>query len=207
MPLWLSCKNIDDSVDELDNLGNIEIMFKTGHDLRQYILILRILRVMDKIWLDKGLNLRLLPYNVVSTGDGQGMVELVLNSTTTTNIHTKYGGGPQKGSRDITTHYQYIYDVNNNNLQWVNKARDNYTRSCAGYCIASYVLGLGDRHPSNIMVRKKGELFHIDFSHFVGNFKSQNLVGNISVARETAPFIFLPDSKYLIENGDDHKKN
>ena len=71
------------------------------------------------------------------------MVEIVLNSQTTTHIHTHYGGGPQKGARDITTHLKYINEVNNNNITEVNKARDIYSRSCAGYNIASYVLGLG----------------------------------------------------------------
>lgn len=137
MPLWLSLKNVDDSFDQ-----HTIIMFKTGDDLRQDILTLQVLRVMDKIWLDRGLNLRLLPYNVVSTGDGQGMVEIVVNSRTTTHIHTHYGGGPQKGARDITTHLKYLSAMNTNasNLR---KARDIYSRSCAGYCIASYVLGLG----------------------------------------------------------------
>ncbi len=101
-------------------------------------------------------------YTVVSTGYGQGMVAIVLNSTTSTYIHTHYGGGPQ-GARDITTHLKYIKDINNNNIDYINKARDIYTRSTPGYCIASYVLGLGDRHPSNIMVRTKCELFHIDY--------------------------------------------
>jgi len=198
MPLWLSCRNVDDAVGDQNTI----IMFKTGDDLRQDILTLQMLRVMDKIWLDRGLNLRLLPYNVVSTGDGQGMVEIVLNAQTTTHIHTHYGGGPQKGARDITTHLKYINECNKNNAVYVKKARDIYTRSCAGYAIAGYVLGLGDRHPSNIMVREKGELFHIDFAHFLGNFKTQNIIGEyVQWTREVAPFVFLPAYKHCIDNG------
>eukprot|EP01083_Nonionella_stella_P153989 495527_1 len=205
MPLWLTFRNCDAHGDP------IEVIFKAGDDLRQDILTLSMIRVLDAVWLDRGLNLNLLPYNVVSTGDGQGMVECVSNAATTTHIHTKYGGGAQKGARDETTHLKYIYDMNDTkNEADVAKAIDLYTRSCAGYCMASYILGLGDRHPSNIMVRRKGELFHIDFAHFLGNFKSQKVIGDyVKWQREVAPFVFLSANKFCITNGgkNTHKYN
>jgi phosphatidylinositol kinase/protein kinase (PI-3 family) len=44
------------------------------------------------------------------------------------------------------------------------KHRTNYSRSLAVMSIVGYILGLGDRHPSNLMLSKKtGKIIHIDF--------------------------------------------
>jgi len=46
---------------------------------------------------------------------------------------------------------------------WLDR-RNNYTRSLAVMSMAGYILGLGDRHPSNIMIdRATGHVVHIDF--------------------------------------------
>ncbi len=52
-------------------------------------------------------------------------------------------------------------------------AKENFLRSSVGYLIGTYVLGIGDRHSGNIMVQKNGKFFHIDFGHFLGNFKTK----------------------------------
>jgi len=46
---------------------------------------------------------------------------------------------------------------------WLDR-RTNYARSLALTSIVGYILGLGDRHPSNIMIeRYSGQVLHIDF--------------------------------------------
>lgn len=47
--------------------------------------------------------------------------------------------------------------------KWLER-RTNYTRSLAVMSMVGYVLGLGDRHPSNLMIdRINGKIIHVDF--------------------------------------------
>ena len=41
----------------------------------------------------------------------------------------------------------------------LDKAIEQFMLSCAGYCVATYVLGVGDRHSDNIMLRTNGQVW------------------------------------------------
>ena len=56
------------------------------------------------------------------------------------------------GAFKSNTFSQWIKD-NNPDPHSETVAIDKFVRSCAGYCVATFVMGIGDRHNDNIMVK------------------------------------------------------
>eukprot|EP01114_Cavostelium_apophysatum_P016118 TRINITY_DN4532_c0_g2_i2.p1 TRINITY_DN4532_c0_g2~~TRINITY_DN4532_c0_g2_i2.p1 ORF type:complete len:1434 (+),score=438.70 TRINITY_DN4532_c0_g2_i2:87-4388(+) len=188
LPLWVVFNNAD------SNGPDKYVMFKCGDDLRQDMLTLQMIRFMDKLWQKEGLNLELNPYGCIATGNDEGMIEVVLNSNTVANITRNAGGATAAFRADPIANW--IRSNNPKDDQYA-KAVDNFILSCAGYCVATYVLGVGDRHNDNVMLTRDGKLFHIDFGHFLGNYKKK-----FGMKRERAPFVFTPDFAFVMGGRD-----
>mmetsp|Transcript_48383 Transcript_48383/g.54822 ORF Transcript_48383/g.54822 Transcript_48383/m.54822 type:complete len:3288 (-) Transcript_48383:257-10120(-) len=64
------------------------------------------------------------------------------------------------GGNDL---YEILWLKSTNSEEWLER-RTRYTRSLAVMSMVGYILGLGDRHPSNLMLDKlSGRVLHIDF--------------------------------------------
>lgn len=46
---------------------------------------------------------------------------------------------------------------------------ENFIVFCVGYCVVIYVFGIGDCYNDNIMIKRSGYLFYIDFVKIFGN--------------------------------------
>ena len=59
--------------------------------------------------------------------------------------------------------YDILWLKSTNSEEWLDR-RTKFTRSLAVMSMVGYILGLGDRHPSNLMLDKlSGRILHIDF--------------------------------------------
>lgn len=105
---------------------------------------------MDHIWHTEGLDLRMTPYTCLATGNHVGMIQVVRNAKTVYHIQ-RSASRLAAIQMDTTQLYKWIRA--NKTEAKVKQAIETFTYSCAGYCVATFILGIKDRHPDNIMVR------------------------------------------------------
>ncbi|XP_066295841.1 phosphatidylinositol 4,5-bisphosphate 3-kinase catalytic subunit alpha isoform-like [Branchiostoma lanceolatum] len=196
-PLWLNWENPDPMADLY--FLNQMIIFKNGDDLRQDMLTIQMIRIMDNIWQTEGLDLRMLPYQCLSAGNCVGMIEVVRNAKTVMQIQRMSG---ITGTLQLRSDSLHEWIKSKNKGDRYDRAIEAFTLSCAGYCVATFILGIGDRHNDNIMVNEEGQIFHIDFGHFLGHFKKK-----FGYKRERVPFVLTEDFLKVIARGGDYQKS
>ena len=158
------------------------LIYKSGDDLRQDQLILQMINFMDSL-LKKYIDCEFTIYKVLATSKSDGFVEFVPESITYFDIIKKY--------KKLKF---YFKDNIDNSVEYKNKL-NKFVNSLAGYCAVNYILGIGDRHNQNIMFRKSGHLFHIDFGYIFG--KEPNWLNPIrfKVSQDMIEFMGGKDSE------------
>lgn len=144
-----------------ENYGTYSIIFKAGDDLRQDQLVIQIITLMDQLLRNENLDLKLTPYRILATGPRDGALQFVPNETLA-NVLGEYNGGILAYLRDHNPDPSTPLGV-------TAAAMDTYVRSCAGYCVITYLLGVGDRHLDNLLICPDGHFFHADFGYILGH--------------------------------------
>ncbi|OZJ02698.1 hypothetical protein BZG36_04601 [Bifiguratus adelaidae] len=138
------------------------IMFKTGDDLRQDQLVIQIITLMDDLLQKENLDLKLTPYRVLATGTDQGMMQFIPNKSLAAVLN-------DHNNSILAYLRQHHPDSSPSNVFGLSAAvMETYIKSCAGYCVITYLLGVGDRHLDNLLLSPDGRLFHVDFGYILG---------------------------------------
>ncbi|PPQ99151.1 hypothetical protein CVT24_009341 [Panaeolus cyanescens] len=137
------------------------VIFKDGDDMRQDQLVIQLFTLMDQLLRKEKLDLKLSPYDVLATGSSQGMVQFI-PSKTIASIVSEHGNLLNY----LRAHHPDEGSVGTSGVE--PSVIDTFVRSCAGYCVVTYLLGVGDRHLDNLLVAPDGHFFHVDFGYILG---------------------------------------
>ncbi|CAD5206654.1 unnamed protein product [Bursaphelenchus okinawaensis] len=203
MPLRLRWKN-PEPFSQLTNPVH-EIIFKNGDDLRQDMLTLQVMRIMDAKWKNYNMDYCLTVYEVLPMGENIGMIHVVQNCATIFQIQCASTQLGSTFSMDQQLINKHIYDLCTQdkvlNSKKYMECVDRFSFSLAGYCVATYVLGIRDRHQDNLMLANDGRLFHIDFGHILGHNKKK-----LGINRERTDFILTDHFLCVVSHGKDDFK-
>ncbi|CCH41615.1 Phosphatidylinositol 3-kinase catalytic subunit type 3 [Wickerhamomyces ciferrii] len=139
--------------------GEYPLMFKVGDDLRQDQLVIQIILLMNRLLTNENVDLKLTPYKILATGPTEGAIQFIPNSTLAS-VLAEYHG--------ILPYLRHHHPDPNEELGVSDWVMDNFVKSCAGYCVITYILGVGDRHLDNLLICPDGHFFHADFGYILG---------------------------------------
>lgn len=107
-------------------------IFKHGDDLRQDQLILQMITLMDKLLQKENLDLKLTPYRVLATSSKHGFMQYIDSITVAEVLNTE-------GS--ILNFFRKHHPCETGPYGIVADVMETYIKSCAGYCVITYLLG------------------------------------------------------------------
>jgi hypothetical protein len=145
----------DESLSPRDSSGNRKktssdlylAIFKTGDDLRQDQLVVMMIRLMDGLLKQGALDLCLRSYSILATSPTSGLVEFVSGSIPISQILANNNGSILQYFQKVGPSAKHKYNIDQNIME-------TYIRSCAGFCVISFLLGIGGK--SSV---KKGAFF------------------------------------------------
>ena len=151
-------------------------IFKTHEDLRQEQFATQLINEFYQIFKLENTGCWLNTYEIISTGNNTGLVEMVDNSLSLDQLKQK------TNHISLKNFYIRYFGKGSEESPLYKKAMDNYVASLAGYSLVCYFLQIKDRHNGNILIDNEGHLIHIDFGFLLSNAPGKGL------KFENAPF-------------------
>jgi len=151
-------------------------IIKTNEDLRQEQFATQLINEFYQIFKLENTGCWLNTYEIISTGQNSGLVEMVNNSLSLDQLKQK------TNHISLKDFYINYYGNGNEDSPLYKRAMINFVSSLAGYSLVCYFLQIKDRHNGNILIDKEGHIIHIDFGFLLSNSPGKGL------KFENAPF-------------------
>ena len=161
------------------NLNTYKIfrcIIKTNEDLRQEQFATQLINEFYQIFKLENTGCWLNTYEIISTGNNSGLVEMVNNSLSLDQLKQK------TNHISLKDFYINYFGKGNEDSLIYKKAMNNFISSLAGYSLVCYFLQIKDRHNGNILIDNEGHIIHIDFGFLLSNAPGKGL------KFENAPF-------------------
>ena len=140
-----------------------KVLIKSGEDLRQEQFASQLINEFAQIFKIENVDCYLYPYEIISTGNNAGIIEVCPNSISLDELKHKISFDP---NNSLKVFYENYFGKGSKKYK---KALRNLVRSLAGYSLVCYFLQIKDRHNGNILINNEGYLIQIDFGFFLSN--------------------------------------
>ena len=151
-------------------------IIKTNEDLRQEQFATQLINEFYQIFKLENTGCWLNTYEIISTGNNCGLVEMINDSLSLDQLKQK------TNHMSLKNFYKNYFGNGNEDSPLYKKAMNNFVSSLAGYSLVCYFLQIKDRHNGNILIDKEGHIIHIDFGFLLSNAPGKGL------KFENAPF-------------------
>eukprot|EP01084_Bolivina_argentea_P026842 49912_1 len=152
-PYLIDCYTFDKSTGYA--VLSSKMLLKQGDDLRKDLGVMLIFKFMNELWIENEINYNgqrchTLVYDVIPMAVDFGVIEFIEGADKVAHIDEIMKENKENKSEE--------YDI----------IMDRLIGTAAASYVASYVIGVRDRHHDNILVRNDGTLFNIDMAYILG---------------------------------------
>lgn len=142
------------------------IVKSNADDVRQEELAFRLLKWFERVFKRHNPKLWLQPFLIIATTHDGGVLEVVTNAISISDLKKTYGSkwvSLRRYFEDSFTGDDQPHGFGREKSVSFRTAKLNFIYSMAAYSVVCYVLAIRDRHNGNIMLNDEGHVLHVDF--------------------------------------------
>jgi len=149
------------------NWSMIPLIIKSNaDDVRQEELAYRLLKWFERVFRKHNPKLWLQPFLIIATTHDGGVLEVVTNAISISELKKSYGQkwiSLKRYFEDNFTGDDRPHGFGREKSVSLRTATSNFIYSMAAYSVICFVLAIRDRHNGNIMLNDEGHVLHVDF--------------------------------------------